>query len=148
MLEAKRISVWRTRYDLLADGVRFAEWDGHLWRGGGSFELDGRHYDVTPNLLTTKFQLKDQAGAVLAQAERVGRKRWTMTADGRTYRFERESWWPPEETLMDGDNRVGYVRRTSVWRSHTLAELPGLPFPLQVFVLTLLLTTWDAQAAG
>jgi len=35
-----------------------------------------------------------------------------------------------------------------VWRSDAEAELPGLPMPVQVFVLAVALTTWDAQAAA
>jgi len=39
MLEARRASVWKTRYDIIADGRRLATWDESSWKGGGKIEL-------------------------------------------------------------------------------------------------------------
>ena len=49
----------------------------------------------------------DDAGAVVASADRVGRKRWTVEAAGQTYHFRRKSFWGNEEELVLGDTRVG-----------------------------------------
>ena len=43
---------------------------------------------------------------------------------------------------------VGFVKRTSIWTSDAMADLPGLPVPVQIFVLTVVLTKWDAEAAA
>ncbi|GAA4413255.1 hypothetical protein GCM10023168_35970 [Fodinibacter luteus] len=43
--------------------------------------------------------------------------------------------------------RVGSVKRTSVLRGDAEADLPGLPMPVQLFALVLVLTMWDATAA-
>jgi hypothetical protein len=43
---------------------------------------------------------------------------------------------------------VGSVRRTSFWRREIVADLPGLPLPVQIFVLGVVITMWDAQAAA
>jgi hypothetical protein len=48
MLEAKRVSLWRNRYEIVADGQPLATWDGRVWRNGGTFDLAGRRYDVSP----------------------------------------------------------------------------------------------------
>ncbi len=40
------------------------------------------------------------------------------------------------------------MRRTSAWRGDVAADLPGLPLPVQVFVLGVVITMWDAQAAA
>ncbi|MDT5024523.1 MAG: hypothetical protein QOE61_949 [Micromonosporaceae bacterium] len=49
MLEARKASVWKNRYDITADGRRLATWDGSLWKAGGTFEPDERRYDVGGN---------------------------------------------------------------------------------------------------
>jgi hypothetical protein len=40
------------------------------------------------------------------------------------------------------------VKQTSVWRGEIAADLPGLPLPVQIFVLGVVITMWDAQAAA
>jgi hypothetical protein len=92
MLEAKKASLWRDRYDLVADGRPLATWDGRTWRRGGTFDLAGRRYEVKPNMWASRFEMTDQTGMVVASGERVGRKRWTVQANGRTYRFQRASY--------------------------------------------------------
>jgi hypothetical protein len=147
MLSAKKISVWRSRYEITSDGRPVAVWDPNLWRTGGSFELAGRPYAVRTNTLGSRFALTDGAGVVVAAARRVGRKRWSVEADGRSYQFQRTSPWRNDQTLMVDGQPAGSVRRVSMWRSDAVADLPGLPLPLQVFVFVVVLVMWDAQAA-
>ncbi|MBA2309350.1 MAG: hypothetical protein H0W01_08675 [Pseudonocardiales bacterium] len=151
MLEATKTSIWRNRYDISADGQRLATWDGSLWKAGGSFQLDGKRYEIRGNMWGNKYGMVDDAGNPVASAEHVGRKHWTVEADGRTYEFQRPSIWRREEELHADGRRVGSVRRPSVWRGDTVADLPGLPLPVQIFVLAVVLTMWDwsdASAAG
>ncbi|GLX99903.1 MULTISPECIES: hypothetical protein [Actinoplanes] len=145
MLTAKQTSVWRGRYDLSQDGTPIAVWDPSVWKSGGRFELAGRAYQVRSNAWGTRFTMTDELDIRVAEAERVGRKTWTVLADGRTYAFRRPSFWRHDQELMDGDTPVGLIRRTSAWRNEASAELPGLPLPLQVFVMTVILTMWRAQ---
>jgi hypothetical protein len=42
MLEARKASVWKNRYDIIADGQRLATWDESSWKASGTVELDGR----------------------------------------------------------------------------------------------------------
>jgi hypothetical protein len=147
MLQARKISMWRDRYEIAADGRTLATWEGRLWRTGGTFDLAGRHYDVRSNALGSRYEMTDQVGVGVASADRVGRKRWTVTADGRTYAFQRASWWRSEEVLVVDGRRMGTVRRVRAWRGDAVADLPGLSLPVQVFVLVVVLTMWDAQAA-
>jgi hypothetical protein len=148
MLMARKPSVWRGRYELLADGRVISVWEPRVWRTAGSFELAGRRYEVTGNAWGTRYTMTDQVGMAVATADRVGRKRWTVSAEGRTYQFQRPSWFRSEERLLSGDQPVGSVRRVSVWRGDTVADLPGLSLPVQVFVLVVVLTMWNAQAAA
>ena len=92
--------------------------------------------------------MTDEASMIVATADRVGRKRWTVEASGRTYRFQRVSWWRSEELLVADGRPVGSVRRVSRWRGDAVADLPDLSLPLQVFVVVVVLTMWDAQAAA
>jgi len=148
MLEARKVSLWRSRYEIVADGRPLAMWDGRVWRSGGSFDLLGGRYDVKSNVWGTRFEMTDEAGMTVAAAGRVGRKRWTVEASGRTYRFQRASRWRSEELLVADGRPMGSVRRVSTWRGNAVADLPDLPLPLQVFVIVVVLTMWNAQAAA
>jgi hypothetical protein len=148
MVHAKRTGFWRNRYELTADGQPLGTWQGRTWRTGGTFDLAGRRYEVGGNVWGTRYALTDESGALVASADRVGRKRWKVTTGGRTYQFQRASMWRSEEHLIANEQPMGTVRRTSVWRGDAVADLPGLPLPVQAFVLAVALTTWDAQASG
>jgi hypothetical protein len=147
MLEAKKASVWKNRYDILANGRRLATWDGSSWKAGGTIELDGRRYEVRANMWGSKYGMVDEDGTPIASADHVGRKNWTVEADGRTYEFHRASLWRQEEELYSEGRRVGSVKRNSIWRGDAVADLPGLPPPVEVFVLAVVLTMWDMAAA-
>ncbi|MET7396666.1 hypothetical protein ABZS66_24610 [Dactylosporangium sp. NPDC005572] len=148
MLQATRTSIWRGGYEIVADGRPITTWNPKLWRTGGDFVLGGRQYQVRSNGWGSRYSMEDGSGMTVASAERVGRKEWTISSDGQVYRFRRVSIWRHEEELLSGDGRIGSVRRLSVWRSDTVADLPGLPLPVQVFALGVIVTTWDNQAAG
>ena len=123
-------------------------WDSSVWRRGGDFELDGRRFQVRANVRGNTYTMVDDTGAVVASADRVGRKRWTVEAAGQTYHFRRKSFWGHEEELVLGNTRVGSVRRTSFWRGDVTVELPGLATALQLFVLGVVIRMWRARAAA
>jgi hypothetical protein len=150
MLEARKASVWKNRYAITEDGRPLATWDGSSWKADSSFELEARRYVVRANMWGNTYGMVDQDGIPIASADRVGRKRWTVDADGRTYHFQRASVWRSEEELHSGGRRVGSVRRKSTWRGDAVAvaDLPGLPLPVAVFVLGVVLTMWDSAAAA
>lgn len=143
MLKARKAGIWSHRYEIAADGKHLATWDGSMWKHGGHFELEGRRYEVRGNMWGSKYGMVAEDGTPLASAERVGRKRWTVAAGGRTYEFQRASMWRREEELLSAGLKIGSIKRVSVWRSDAEADLPGLPVPLQVFVLAVVLTMWD-----
>ena len=147
-MEAHKISMWRSRYQVLDRGRDVTVWDSSMWRSGGAFQLDGQRYQVRSNAWGNKYMMTDDFGAVLAAADRVGRKRWTVEAGGATYHFRRKGFWGNEEELMLGDHPAGSVRRTSWWRGDVAVDLPTLPLPVRVFVLGVVISMWDAQAAA
>ncbi len=148
MLRAKKTSVWKTGYRLSADGHPIAIWERSMWKEGGTFELDGQRYSVRSNMWGNKYGMTRGDGTPVAAADRLGRKRWTVEADGRTYEFQRASVWGQEQELHSAGQRLGSIKRTSVWRSDATADLPGLPLPVQIFVFVVVLTMWDRSSAS
>jgi hypothetical protein len=148
VLTAEKASIWRGGYDITVDGRPIARWEPSWWRSGGAFDLDGQRYQVRGNALGARRELIGAAGQRLASAERVGRKRWTVRADAQTYQFRRTSLWRGDQELLLGDQSIGSIRRTSTWRGSAVADLPGLPQPVQVFVLCVVLAMWDAATVA
>jgi hypothetical protein len=147
MLTATRVSMWRGRYRLTADGREVAVWEPSWWRLGGSFEVDGRRFQVRPNGWGGKYRMLDEAGNEVAAIERAGRKHWTMRADGRVYEFRRASVWGNRQELLSGGARPGSIRRTSGWTGAIEADLPGMPLAVQIFVVGVQIARWQAQRA-
>lgn len=143
VLKAKRTRSWKGGYDISVDGEPLLRWDPKTWSVGGSFTLDDASYEVRTNAFATRYEMTDSDGAPIAVAERVGRKSWTVRADGQTYTFERGSIWRQDQRLLVGGQQVGTIRRTSAWSGEAVAELPGLPLLVQVFVLLVVLSGWD-----
>jgi hypothetical protein len=147
MLHARKAG-WRSRYEIALDGHPLTVWDGGMWRTGGTFILEGQRFDVRGNLWGSAYGMADGFGNPVAQADRVGRKRWTVASNGQVYEFRRKSFWSTDQQLMLGDTAVGHVYRAGRWRSEAVAELPGLPLPLQVFVLVVIITVWELNSAA
>ena len=148
MLEARKISVWRSSYQISADGRPVTVWDSSVWRSGGDFDLDGQRYRVRGNAWGNRFGMVDAVGRTVASADRVGRKRWTVEAGGQTYQFQRASIWSNEQELHAFGSRIGVVKRVGFWRGDIAADLPGLPLPVQIFVLGVVIAIWDRAAAA
>jgi hypothetical protein len=147
MLQARKVSVWKGAYEISVDGTPLTTWTSRTWKSGGSFPLDGAHYEVGANVWGSQYGMSTADGKRVASADRVGRKRWTVDADGRIFTFGRASAWRSDQLLLDGDREVGSVRRTN-WRGDAEADLPGLSLPAQVFALAVVLSMWEAQAAA
>jgi hypothetical protein len=148
MLQASKTGVWSGTYEITLDGRPLTTWTPRTWRSGGSFDLDGRRFEVHNNLWGGRFDLSTEDGEQVAAADRVGRTRWNVQADGHRYEFERASVWSGEQSLLDaGGQRVGSIRRVSPWRSDTEADLPGVPVLVQVFALIVVFATWESQSA-
>lgn len=146
MLTARNTSLWRGTYAIALDGRPVTTWTPTVWRTGGEFALDGRHYAFTGNGWGSRYALGAD-GSPVATADRVGRSRWTVTAGKRVHAFRRASIWSGDQLLVDGERVLGGVRRTGRWRADAEADLPGLELPVQVFALTVVLTLWNSQAA-
>lgn len=147
-LQATKASIWKNRYDISQDGRAVARWQASTWKTGGSLELDGQRYTVSGNMWGSTYGMAREDGTPVATANHVGRKRWTVESEGRSYELQRASWWSQEQQLCSGGQPRGSIKRTSMWRSDATAELPDLPLPVQVFILVVALSMWDSSAAA
>ena len=69
-------------------------------RGEAKVVKDGEvRYEIRGNLWGSKYGMLAGDGAVVASADRVGRKGWTVESAGRVYTFGRASWWRPDQIL-------------------------------------------------
>lgn len=148
MLTARKASFWRNVYEIGVDDRVITTWSGSFWRSGGDFELDGESYRVRSSVTGRSFTMTDAGGRTVASASRVGRKRWTVDADGHLYHFRRTSFWSGDQELHDDAGRRGDIRRTGFWRTGVVADLPGLAPPVQVFVLGVVITMWNNEQAA
>ncbi|BAL90828.1 hypothetical protein AMIS_56080 [Actinoplanes missouriensis 431] len=148
MLTAGRTSMWKSQYQLALDGAPVAEWDPKVWKTGGRFALHGQEFEVRAHGWGSTFSMTDAHGTVLAEAKRVGRKNWTVQAGDAAYEFRRTSIWRNDQELLHNGVAVGTIRRTSSWSGDLEADLPGLPLPVQIFIVGVMITWWNSQAAA
>jgi hypothetical protein len=148
MLTARRTGFWRSGYEITVDGRTVIHWERSFWRSGGAYLVGGRRHEVRTNAWGSRYELLDPQGSTVATADRVGRKRWTVTSAGVTYQFQRASMWRADQVLVGGGGQAGLIRRTSNWTGAATADLPGLPEELQVFVFVVVLNMWDRAAAA
>jgi hypothetical protein len=144
VLRASRVGLLSTRYEIRRDEAVLCMWKPSAFFGGGAFVLDGAGFEVARGGWTgRRYRLLDEAGELVALADGVGRMAWTLETGGVTYDVERTSLFRNEHVFLDGGEPAGTVRRTSAWFGEAEADLPGLPLPVQVFVLVSLLSVWD-----
>jgi hypothetical protein len=148
MLTARKVGFWQVNYDISADGRPVTRLERSAWRSRGSYELDGVRYQLRSNWSGRHYDLVDAADRVVACSDGLGGRTGTVSADGVSYPFRRASIWRSDQLLLAGDQPVGRVRRSSSWSGTAEADLPGVPLPVQVFILTVLLTRWDNAAAA
>jgi hypothetical protein len=148
MLEATKSGFLGRHYDIHHRGRLVAAWNGKFWRSGGDITLDGGTYRVDAATFRNKFTMSDMSGNIVATAEKAGRKHWTVFAGGKPHRFRRTSLWGSRQELLVGDHPVGSIRRTGFWGNKVEADLPTLSLPAQIFVIGVMITTWDREAAA
>ncbi len=148
VLTARKPSAWRSGYVIALDGQEITSWQQSPWRSRTGFVLDGRAYTVRRNIWGSRYELASGPGGPVAVAEGIRRKHWSVTAGAQRYEFRRASAFRSEQQLIGPAGVAGTVRRTGSWKGTAEADLPGLPLPVQVFVLVTLLATWDANAAA
>ncbi len=57
-------------------------------------------------------------------------------------------WRPDQDLVDDTDAVVGSIRRASMWNLTADADLPGLPDPVAVFAVLVVVLMWEASASA
>ena len=145
-IEARKASVWRNRYD--SSPMNGSSPPGIDRRGklaAQSSWTDGAtRCGPTCGVASTAWSTRTARRSLrqTARGARTGRsKRTTET------RFRRASLWRHAEELHSEERRVGSVKRNCIWRGDAVEDLPGLPLSVEGFVLAVVLTKWNSDAA-
>ena len=150
MLEAHRASSFRPRWEVREDGAPLMVLEKKGWRSGVEYTLDGTPYEVRATWTGTQYALRS-GDAEIAHAERIGRKHWSVSTPEGEFHFRRRSVWKADQEWVDAPDAptaLGGCRRTGTWRGDAEARLPGMPTPLAVFVLSVVLLMWEQAAAA
>ncbi|MGW5577190.1 hypothetical protein [Micromonospora chokoriensis] len=123
-------------------------WEGSFWKNDGEFHLGERRYRLIGNIWSRRFALVDDQNNVIAEADQVTRKQWTVQVGNEAHRLRRASFWSSQQELLAGDRVVGTVKRAGFWGGGVGVDLPGLPLPAQIFVLGIVLVIWRQQSAS
>jgi hypothetical protein len=121
--------------------------DGSSWKAGGTVELAGRRYEVRANLWGSKYGMVDEDGTRIASADRVGGKTGRSRRTAEPTSSAARHGGAKRRTCAPRGDAWGSVKRDSIWRGDAVADLPGLPLSVEVFVLAVVLTKWDSDAA-
>lgn len=150
MLEAHRVSSFRPRWEVREDGAPLLVLEKKGWRSGVEYTLDGAAYEVRATWTGSRYTLT-RGEEEIAHAERIGRKHWSVTTPEAEYHFRRRSIWKSDQEWVpdpDAPAALGGIHRTGTWRGDAEAQLPGMPTPLAVFVLAVVLLMWEQAAAA
>lgn len=149
MLHSRRVASLRARWEVRGDdGEPLTALERSGWRGV-RYTLDDSVYEVLPAWTGRRYSLSS-GERELAHAERVGRKHWTVSTPDGEYHFRRRSIWKSDQEWVsspDAPSALGGIRRAG-FRRGAEADLPGLPTPLAVFVLAVVLLMWEQAAAA
>lgn len=141
MLEAHRARSFRSRWEVREDGEPLLVLEKRGWRSGVESTLDGSSYEVSSSWTGSQYTLTS-GDAELAAAHWIGCKRWSVTTPDGEYHFRRRSIWKSDQEWVvapDAPTPLGGVQRTGTWRGDAEARLPGMPTPLAVFVVVVVL---------
>lgn len=130
------------RYEIAGDGRPVTTISARTAQHGGELDVSGRTYQLDGSAFGSTCVLRAQDGQVVASAERDGLRGRRVAAGGREFRLARTGLGSRNLELVEGDTRVGSVRRGI---RDAEAELPELDRPAEVFVLVVALAMWQRR---
>ncbi len=72
---------------------------------------------------------------MVALAEHVDQRHWTVRSGDHIYNFRRRSWsssWSSRDELWADEVQTGTIRNTGGWAKNIEADLPGMPLLEQI----------------
>jgi hypothetical protein len=146
VLFARHRGAPRLHYRIAKDGRSLTTWTPLHKGSGGAFVLDGIEYRVDAIEGRSGAVLEVVDGPSVALAEGLGRAPWTVRTHDGTFTFDRTlDRWTEQQLIVRGRS-VGAVRQAGRSGQHAEAELPGVPDPVAVFVMAIMLDRWRTHA--
>lgn len=148
MLEARRLRLFSSDYQVTLDGQPVALVDMTTFRSRGQFELDGVTYTFQAGGLMGGSYVLESQGRTLARAtrERLIPLLYRVNAGDRMLNLGLHA--PGRRfTVRHGDRVIGEVRPRRLFSRSALARFDEpLSLPVQVFLLSLVLLYWRRRA--
>lgn len=143
---------FRNGFDLVDAGRVVSTLRGSVWGEGGEIVAGGERFGFRREG-RRRFRLDGGAGTVaVAERRSLWSGQWTVLLGVQEYGLVKAGWFARAYRLVDGDREVGRVDRAGTFRRGAVAELPGLPAPVQAFVVAVVLALWkrhdDAASGG
>jgi hypothetical protein len=156
MLRAVPKSWFSPGYKLLENNNTIAIVEISRWREAGELIIRGSTYRVyRQGLMSGFFVLEDDAGSILARAEKPSAlyRSFLVEHGGKTYTLEAESSLFRKFILSDGGRQIGSVYPESALTRKSVVDLPEeIPLAVRAFMFWLVMILWkrasDSSSAG
>ena len=122
-----------------------------FWRERGRIKLGQDGFSVRrEHAMRGRFLLEGPSGVVAEARKPSAWRNWFVVEyDGRRFDLRKRSAWFREFLLLDGARQIGSVASQSAWTRRADARMPeNWPFPVQLFVVWLVLAMWNREAAA
>lgn len=126
-----------------------AKLDLSLWREKGTITVQGKDYRVYREGWMSGYYYLENAGAVLARAEKPSAFRRTLVIEhaGRAYTLQARSPFGRTFVLLQGGGEVGRIRPLGLFTRRAEVDLPeSLPLAVRVFALWLVVILWKRES--
>ena len=121
------------------------------WREKATLTINGATYRVYREALMSGAFVLEQAGSVLARAEKpsIFRREFEIRHAGRTYTLRRRSLFQRAFVLVDGSRQVGSIAPKNAFTRKAAADLPqDLPLPVRLFIVWLTVISWRREQSS
>src|SRR5262249_14618467 len=136
----------------VTDGASpIAEIDVSWWREKGVLTVRGSTYDVYREGLMGGAFLLESSGSILARARKPSafRRSFEFEFGGKFYILRAESAFRRKFVLIDVDKEVVWLSPDGIFTRRATADLPeGLPLPVKVFIIWLVVIMWKRESDG
>ena len=128
-----------------------ADLDVSWWGEKGILTIEGSTYRVYREAPMSGDFILEQAGSVLARAEKASifRRQFLLRHAGREYTRQPRSLFRRAYVLLAGSREVGSLAPEGLFTRKAAADLPSdLPLPVRMFIVWLTVILWRRDQAS
>ena len=121
------------------------------WREKGALTIGDTTYHVYREAPMSGAFVLEQAGSVLARAEKpsVFRREFVIRHADREYTLRPESMFRRAFVLLDGSRQIGSLAPKSAFTRKAAADLPNhLPLPVRMFIVWVTMISWRREQSS